>query len=81
MIPQLASLDHDPDCPARDACECGAQGLREWLERLYNDERQRFRVRDEYQRFYDFVADSDQSIVDAWHFTENSRAANRKEPI
>lgn len=29
--PQPVPLDHDTDCPARDACECGAQGIREWV--------------------------------------------------
>lgn len=32
------------------------------------------RVRDEYQRFYDFVGDNDPALVDAWHFGENVRA-------
>jgi len=30
-------------------------------------------IRAEFQRFYDFVADADPAIVDAWHFTENVR--------
>lgn len=24
------ALDHDSDCPARDLCECGAEGYRQW---------------------------------------------------
>jgi hypothetical protein len=35
------------------------------------------RVRTEYQRFYDFVADCDPAIIDAWHFTENAAASRR----
>lgn len=31
-------------------------------------------IRAEFQRFYDFVADSDVALVDAYHFTENVRA-------
>lgn len=31
------------------------------------------KVRSEYQRFYDFVADNDPALVDAWHFGENVR--------
>jgi hypothetical protein len=30
----------------------------------------------EFQRFYDFVGESDPALVDAWHFTQNVRAAN-----
>jgi hypothetical protein len=30
-------------------------------------------IKAEYQRFYDFVADCDTEVVDAWHFTENVR--------
>lgn len=39
------------------------------------------RIRAEYQRFYDFVAESDPSIVDAWHFTENVRVQHPLPPV
>jgi len=34
------------------------------------------------QRFYDFVADCDQAIIDAWHFTERAQghAPDRTNP-
>lgn len=38
-------------------------------------------LRAEYQRFYDFVADADPSIVDAWHFGENNRLAREARKI
>ena len=39
------------------------------------------RVRDEYQRFYDFVADCDPAIVDAWHFGENNKPGGLSEQV
>jgi hypothetical protein len=30
-------------------------------------------IKAEYQRFYDFVGESDPAVIDAWHFTENVR--------
>lgn len=35
------NLDHDEDCPARDACTCGAQGIREWASSLLSDLREK----------------------------------------
>jgi hypothetical protein len=34
-------------------------------------------IRAEYQRFYDFVAEADPALVDAWHFNENVRRAKQ----
>ena len=35
----------------------------------------------EYQRFYDFVADSDPALVDAWHFGENNKPGGLAEQV
>jgi len=37
LVSVRSSLDHDADCPAREACTCGAQGIREWASRLPGD--------------------------------------------
>lgn len=38
-------------------------------------------ARNEYQRFYDFVADCDPGIVDAWHFGENNKPGGLSEQV
>jgi hypothetical protein len=39
------------------------------------------KVRNEYQRFYDFVGDADPALVDAWHFTENNKPGGLAEQV
>ncbi len=38
-------------------------------------------LRAEYQRFYDFVADADPALVDAWHFGENNKPGGLAERV
>jgi DNA-binding CsgD family transcriptional regulator len=57
-----------------------AEAIHAALIKPEKDKKRAKRIRAEYQRFYDFVAECDTSIVDAWHFGENVRvqAAARK---